>query len=113
MTKLSVNQEREELRYRCIQGNAKLNEAFQKLKLMELSDEVWNESMAKWHLANEKLSVLCTQLEVLGYDVCLYIEKGVKTRKCLKNIEDDIGCRVCPSKIRYWENELMLLEKGK
>ncbi len=109
---LSVNQEREALRLRCIAGNEKLTEAYEKLKLMTLSDEAWHAAMEKWHLANEKLSIICTQLEVLGYDICLYIEKGVKTRQCL-NSKSSIGdCRVCPSKIHYWKVELMLLPSG-
>lgn len=109
---LSVNQEREALRLRCIAGNDKLQEAWYKLKEMNLPDEVWATAMDKWHLANEKLSVLCTQLEILGYDICLYIEKGVKTRQCLRGDHAVLGCRVCPSKIYYWENELMLLPSG-
>ena len=109
---LSVNQERQALRKRCIAGNEKLTEAYARLKEMTLSDEAWNAAMEKWHLANEKLSALCTQLEALGYEVCLYIEKGVKTRKCLESRSSIGDCRVCPSKIHYWENELMLLPSG-
>ncbi|KKK81713.1 hypothetical protein LCGC14_2810710, partial [marine sediment metagenome] len=93
-------------------GNEKLTEAYARLKEMTLSDEAWNAAMEKWHLANNKLSLLCTHLESLGYDICLYIEDGVKARKCL-NSKSSIGdCRVCPSKIHYWANELMLLPSG-
>ncbi len=109
---LSVNQEREALRLRCIVGNDKLQAVWYQLKEMKLSDKVWAESMEKWQLANEKLAVICTQLEILGYDICLYIENGVKTKQCLGGERNILGCRVCPSKIHYWENELMNLPSG-
>lgn len=110
--KISVNTEKEELRLRCIAGNAKLNEAWERIKGMDTSSTVWSESIDKWHLANEKLSTLCSYLETLGYDICLYIEKGVRTRKCLTGEGSNLGCRVCPSKLPYWENELMKLPSG-
>ena len=108
---LSVNQEREKLRLRCIAGNTKLNEAWEKIKQMDHASSAWAEAMENWHQANERLSLFCTQLEALGYDICLYLEGGKKTKTCLEQ-GDDIGCRVCPSKIHYWENELMNLPSG-
>ena len=89
-------------------GNKKLNDAWAQIEAMAHDTEEWSEQVEHWHQANEKLSVLCTQLEALGYRDCLYLDgQGRKTVKCLE--QGGIGCRVCPSKIAYWEQELMEL----
>jgi hypothetical protein len=90
------------LRDRIIRGNEKLAAAWDKIKNME--GQQWNEEMERWHQASSKLSTLCTQLKLLGYEDCLYLDNdGKKTKKCL---EGTLGCLVCPSKFPYWEKEL-------
>jgi len=94
------------LRDRVILGNKKLNDAWEQIRAMVHDTEEWSEQMKCWNQANEKLSLLCTELKALGYNDCLYLDgQGRKTRKCLEGM----GCRVCPSKIRYSEKELMEL----
>lgn len=94
------------LRDRVILGNKKLNNALEQLKDIVDDKERWSEEMECWRQANEKLSLLCTQLKTLGYNDCLYLDgQGRKTRKCLEGM----GCRVCPSRIPYGEQELMKL----
>ncbi len=92
------------LRDRVILGNKKLNAAWEQIKGMVHDTEEWNYQMECWHQGNEKLSLLCTELQARGYVDCLYIENGKKTKKCLLS-GDDIGCRVCPSSRKYWEEE--------
>jgi hypothetical protein len=55
-----------------------------------------------WDTAVEKLQALCTELEAKGYQDCLYVEKGRKTRPC---DADGLCCFVCPSLYPYWEWE--------
>ena len=96
----------EELKARVKEGNQKLNDAWQRLVKMDHSTQRWEEEAERWHQANEKLSNLCTELKYAGFNDCLYIEDGKKTRGCLTEGE---GCRVCPSSKNYWEQELMSL----
>ncbi|GAI60023.1 unnamed protein product [marine sediment metagenome] len=92
------------LRARVILGNKKLNDAWEQIKGIVHDSEEWNYQMEQWHQANERLSLLCTKLQARGYTDCLYLdEQGKKTVKCL--VQGGIGCRVCPSGIRYWEKE--------
>ena len=94
------------LRDRVRLGNDKLNKAWEQIKELDHSSQEWSEKMEEWHLANERLSTLSTELQYMGYEDCLYLnEKGEKMRKCLGGL----GCRVCPSRISYWERELMEL----
>lgn len=112
-------------------GNEKLSKAFDQMKAITPNTERWSAAMEQWHRANLLLKLYCDQLEVLGFLDCLYIKYyeglteeeermvmselaagkvfqvkgGVKTVKCL----DGLGCRVCPSKKAYWEDELMAL----
>ena len=96
------------LRDRVILGNKKLNDAWEQIKAMVRDTEEWSEQVEHWRQANEKLSLLCTELETRGYEDCLYRDdQGKKTVKCLD--QGGIGCRVCPSKTPYWEQELMEL----
>lgn len=102
-------EELEALKSRIRQGNLKLNLAWQQLREMTHRTEEWNEQMEKWHRANEKLSLLCTQLKTLGFTECLYLdEKGKKIKSCLTP-GNDIGCRVCPSMRAWWDEEFMAL----
>ena len=94
------------LRERIKVGNEKLIKAWQQLREIADRQEEWASQFERWHKANELLSALCTQLETMGYEDCLYMENGKKVKKCLEPGEI-IGCRVCPSKIPYWEKELM------
>lgn len=96
------------LRDRVISGNKKLNDALKQIRQIDHESQEWKDLFEQWHQANEKLSVLCTELKLRGYTDCLYIENGKKTKKCLSP-GDDIGCRVCPSSRKYWEEELMKL----
>lgn len=96
------------LRDRVILGNKKLNDAWEQIKTMDHESQQWRDEFDRWHLANEKLSLLCTELKLRGYEDCLYLnEKGKKAKSCLE--QSGIGCRVCPSIIPYSEQELMAL----
>ena len=95
------------LRDRVIRGNETLNLAWNQLRAMVHNTEEWNEEVERWHQANNKLSALCSELKLRGYEDCLYLDgSGKKTKLCLPP-GDDLGCRVCPSIIKYWEKELM------
>lgn len=97
------------LRARVILGNKKLNDAYEQIKQLAHGSEEWSQALDQWHEANEKLSNLCKQLKLLGYEDCLYLnEKGEKTKKCLEP-GDDLGCRVCSSSRDYCSEELMAL----
>jgi len=93
----------EELKTRIRTGNQKLNDAWEQLKEMDHNLQTWRDAFWEWHLANVKLSHYCDQLKNMGYEDCLYIENGKKTKSCLEGL----SCRVCPSKKPYWEKELM------
>lgn len=104
------------LRDRVIVGNKKLNDAWEQLIKIADDKERWAEEMERWHQANEKLSILCDQLKLTGYEDCLYLSKvevpnSKRTKSCLG--QGGIGCRVCPSRIPYWEQELMELPSPK
>jgi len=98
-----TREDRDKLRERIKLGNDKLNEAFEQLKEIASDTQDWQAGFEKWHEANEKLHFYCQQLIQLGWEDCLYIENGKKTRSCLEGL----GCRVCPSRRAYWEEELM------
>ena len=92
------------LRDRVISGNKKLNDALEQIKGMAHDSEEWSFQMELWHQANVKLDTLCDELKLRGYEDCLYLdEEGKRTRSCLSS--GDTGCRVCPSRIHYWEQE--------
>ncbi len=93
------------LRDRVILGNKKLNDAWEQIKGMVHDSEEWKYQMERWRQGNEKLSLLCSELKLRGYEDCLYLDdQGKKTKKCLSP-GDAIGCRVCPSSRKYWEEE--------
>ena len=105
---MEKNEELEALKNRVKAGNLKLNLAWQQLKEMTHNTEEWATQFERWHQANEKLSLLCTELKLKGYEDCLYMENGKKIKKCLEPGES-LGCRVCPSSRAYWAEELMSL----
>jgi len=86
-------------------GSEKLNNALNQMNAIAHNTVRWSDAMEQWHKANMLLRIYCDQLEPLGFKDCLYIENGVKTRKCLEGV----SCRVCPSNKNYWEKELMEL----
>ena len=107
------NEELEALKNRVRRGNELLNLAWVQLKAMDHTSQFWKDEIYRWFLANEELSRLCTELKASGFKACLYLnESGEKTKRCLPP-GDDIGCRVCPSMIPYWQNELMKLPSPK
>lgn len=96
------------LRDRVISGNKKLNDAWEQICQVNHESQEWEDLLERWHQANERLSLLCTELQAKGYEDCLYLDsQGRKTVKCLE--QSGIGCRVCPSTYPYWEKELMEL----
>ncbi len=98
----------ERLKDRVRLGNQRLNEAWHVIRKLERGEH-WKAELQRWHLANVKLSEYCKQLQQMGFADCLYKdESGKKTLGCL----DELGCRVCPSSISYWEAELMALPGG-
>ena len=107
---LEKTKEIETLKNRVKEGNRKLNLAWEAICKLAHQQARWAEEVEKWHEANERLSALCTELKYKGFTDCLYIENGKKTRGCLT---EGLGCRVCPSQINYWEQELMELPAPK
>ena len=100
------------LRKRVIVGNVKLNNAWGKICQVDSESQEWKDLLEQWHQANERLSGLCTQLQGMGYEDCLYLDdNGEKTLSCLQ--QGGHGCRVCPSKIHYWKREFDDLGRGK
>lgn len=96
------------LRSRVIAGNKKLRDAWD--RIIEMEPEEREREKDRWQEANVKLQLLCTELKSMGYEDCLYLDgQGRKVVQCLR---PGIGCRVCPSKIPYWGQELMELPGG-
>jgi len=91
----------EQLKDRVCTGNDRLIAAWK--QIMAGPPENRTEQLDQWHTATLKLSFYCDQLGYLGFNDCLYIEDGKKTRGCLEGI----SCIVCPSKKKYWEDELI------
>lgn len=100
----SKQEELEVLKDRVRTGNKKLQIAWDQICKLDHESEQWNKEFQKWHEANEKLSVLCTQLKVRGFTDCLHLDdKGEKIKKCL---DHPLGCLCCPSATPYWTAEL-------
>lgn len=95
------------LRDRVIKGNDKLFKAWLGIRDIEDRDEK-KYQLDRWNEAQERLHGLCLELKAKGYNDCLYIENGKKIRSCLSN-PDGFWCQVCPSRIPYWERDLMKL----
>ena len=91
------------LRDRVKSGNDKLFKAW--LQILEINDkERQFEEDARWYKAWDKLHYLCLELQAKGYEDCLYVENGKKTRLC----SQDVGthwCWVCSSTKFYWRDE--------
>jgi len=88
-------------------GNDKLMAAWEIVRAMPAGPD-HDAKLKQWFEAGDKLALYCDQLKLFGYADCLYIEevdgKKVKKKSCLFE-EDSLGCRVCPSRISYWEKE--------
>lgn len=91
----------EALRVRVAKGNTKLIDAI--LVIWDITDsEAHIDAFREWGRAADKLNQLCSELRLKGFEDCLYIENGKKTRSCLEGT--DTVCLVCPSKRNYaWE----------
>jgi len=95
----------EALRQRCITGNHKLNVAWRQLREMDFQKPEVKEQLDVWTEKTGVLGLLGIQLNALGYTTCLYMEDGVRKKKCLEDSESLI-CWACPSDFPYWESEL-------
>jgi len=82
-------------------GNEKLFRAWEQIR--EMKGESWIKGMDNFAEAHKKLRNLCHKLQLLGYNDCLYMVDGKKTKNCHNQV---YWCQVCPSQIRYWEMEL-------
>lgn len=96
------------LRDRVIKGNDILFKALLEIEELVEDREVWSREMDRLHEARLKLDGLCTELKAQGYEDCLYMENGQKTKSCLSE-PGGWRCQVCSSDIKYWEQELMSL----
>ena len=100
------------LQTKCVQGNEKLYNAWEQMK--GLSDDARQEADKKYNQAIEKLDMYCSTLKAHGFDDCLYIKNGTKTKGCLVNLnQPGWFCRACPASQsrKYWEEEMMSLPK--
>ncbi|MDP2990897.1 MAG: hypothetical protein Q8O57_10085 [Kiritimatiellota bacterium] len=93
------------LKARVASGNLKLIAAWEQIK--DLMEDEFEPAFAEWQAALERLSRLCENLKLTGFEDCLYIENNVKTREC-SNRAGDIVCWACPSKRKYWDEELFV-----
>lgn len=101
------------LRDRIVKGNDKLFKAWLQIKELANDRDEWDRQMDLWNEAQRKLSLLCSELKLRGYEDCLYIDNnGNKTKSCL-NEPGGWWCQVCPSTRCYWEEELMSLPSPK
>lgn len=93
------------LKERVILGNQKLFDAWLKIREFAHDSKKWSDEMDRWTEAKEKLSLLCSELKVKGYEDCLYIDAdGKRSKNCLNN-PNGFWCQVCPSRYRYWEED--------
>lgn len=91
-------------------GNEKLFRAWLQIRELAYDSEEWSRQMGRFSEATKKLRGLCAELKLKGYDDCLYMENGKKTKSCLSN-PDGFWCQACPSSRKYSEEELMKLVK--
>jgi hypothetical protein len=98
----------EDLRARVIHGNDKLIAYFTEVMkdAKTLDGAAFDQFIENLRQAVTKLQKIEHVLEIRGYHDCLYIENGVKTRSCLKEKKDGVVCWICPSRTRYWDEEL-------
>ena len=92
---------------RVIKGNDKLFQALLVIQDIEEGEEKECQ-LDRWSQALDKLILFCQELKTKGYEECLYIENGKRTKSCLSN-PDGFWCQVCPSSRKYAEEELMAL----
>ena len=87
-------------------GNDKLFAAW--LQIRDIPDKLEKEShFLQWDAAKEMLNLLRLELQAKGYNDCLDIENGKKTKRCL----DEPGewfCNTCPSTREYCVEEMKL-----
>ena len=93
------------LRDRVKLGNEKLFLAWQQIRDFADDKERWATVMDQVNEAQSLLQTKCSELKAKGYEDCLYIEGGKKTRSC-SMASTGFFCIVCPSAIPYWEKEL-------
>lgn len=91
------------LRDRVKAGNDKLFKAWLVIRDIEDGEER-EQQLDRWNVAQEKLYYLCLELQAKGYEDCLYIENGKKTKTCI-NEADGWWCQVCSSNHPYWREE--------
>ena len=97
-----------ELRERVIKGNQKLFDAWQVICKIDHESQQWKDELEKWHQATAKLSILCSNLQGLGYWDCLYLEGERRLKNCLQN-PDGFFCLSCPSRYPYWEKDAKVI----
>jgi hypothetical protein len=102
------NATKEELLIRVKNGNEKLMAYYEQIKTQK-NDPEWDKMVDNLHVAVDRMKQICDFLVFKGYDDCLYIENGKRTRSCV--IGDDRPCWVCPSKRNYAEEEMFEGEK--
>lgn len=93
-----------ELRDRVIKGNQKLFDAWQKICKIDHESQEWKDEVERWHQATGKLSILCSNLQGMGYCDCLYLEGDKRSKNCLQN-PNGFFCLVCPSEYPYWQED--------
>jgi len=92
-------------------GNDKRWAAWKVIRDVEDTEER-GELFLKWDEKVKFLNELCLDLVAKGFNDCLYIENGKKTKGCLDNPAEPLWfCNTCPASIgggpKYWEQELM------
>ena len=99
-----VSEEASALLERVRKGNDKLFAAW--LQIRDILDKEEKErQFLRWDAAKETLNLLRLELQSKGYNDCLYLENGKKTKRCL----DEPGewfCNTCPSTREYWVEEM-------
>ncbi len=93
----------EALKRRLAAGNLKLIKAWE--QICDLPEEEFEPLFEQWRAASHKVQDMIVQIHALGFADCLYIENGVKTRKCTAKNGEFI-CWGCPSEHAYWDEEL-------
>ena len=94
------NSKRDALAERVRLGNEKLWRArTQLMSVCDAGDVVnWRISWDNYRNAEIKLTMLCEELKILGFNKCFYLNEatGQRSRKCLTN-PDGFSCIACPA----------------
>lgn len=101
----------EQLLARVAGGNLKLINYFAEIT-KEPDNEKFMELVENFHQMVDKLNLLHSVLKERGYNDCLYIENGIKTRNCIIGETSESACWVCPSPYDYYKDEFELLGKN-